>query len=369
MTAEKNNPMHLFRTNPFIHIQKKPLRMGIIGLGKISDIHFETFLHNKNVKIAALSDVRQDILQKKADQLHITTYATEYRKILQDPTLDVVDILLPHYLHADCVIAALQAGKHVICEKPLAITTRDIDRIAKASLAAKRSVHVKHYFRFATLHDRLRNLLLKNAIGKPSLITILYTTNAIDTLNDRSSWRGDLKKSGGGVLIDSGFHMIDLLQSYFGHPLSVYSVARKFSTTLPQKGEDTSATILTYAGNLTVTLVCTSLDTSLGNRWEKRFLGPLGSVVLEDHGKDLMTLTVWKHNKIVNSYTEQNWWNKTNTRALNDCIERILSGRPPAVSFGESKAALQTVLSAYKSGRSGRVIRLPNALKHYAGMG
>jgi len=349
--------------------KKKPLRIGIIGLGKISDIHFEAFLHNRNVTIAALSDIHRDLLRQKADQFHIDTYATDYRKILQDSTLDVIDVLLPHNLHADCVIAALRAGKHVICEKPLAITIRDIDRIAKASFIAKRSVHVKHYFRYASLHKQLQGMLIKKTIGKPYLITVLYTTNSIDMFGDRSSWRGDLKKSGGGVLMDNGFHMIDLLQSYFGPPRSVYSVSQKLSTPLPQKGEDVSVTVLTYSNNLTATLVCTSCDTSLGNRWEKRFLGTSGSIVLEDHGKERMTLNVWKDNNIVSSQTEQNWWNTTNIRALNDCIDRIQSGRPPAVSLSESRLALQTVFLAYRSARIEKVVRLPKTSKNYDRMG
>lgn len=332
----------------------KLLRLGIIGLGRISEIHIRTFLDNKNVSIESLADIRKDVVAQKASELGIGKFSTDYRRTLRDPLIDVVDILLPHYLHAQVACEALEAGKNVICEKPLALSLSDIDRIQRISQKTKKHVHVKHYFRYARLHRQLKDLLVNHGVGKPYMAHCLYTTNGIDNYQNRTSWKGDSKKAGGGVLIDTGFHMIDLWQDLFGNPLSVYTVCKRNFSSLAPKGENLSITVLEYPHNVMATLVCTAVDTSLGNRWEKRFFGSDGSIYLVDHGRDNMTLEHWRSNSLEHSEEEQKWWDKANRDALNDCIERIDQGRSPAVTYRESKSVLTTILQAYKSGRSGK---------------
>src|SRR3989344_1273185 len=87
-----------YRLSPKNH--NRPLCLGMIGLGRISDIHIQAFSHNKHVRIGALADISKDTVMQKAVQLGINKFSTDYRSILRDPSIDVVDVLLPHYLHA-----------------------------------------------------------------------------------------------------------------------------------------------------------------------------------------------------------------------------------------------------------------------------
>lgn len=361
--------MSFFSFHPFSKNSDRLLHLGIIGLGRISDIHIRTFAHNKNVSIESLVDIRRNVVGQKASLLGIKKFSTDYRSILRDPSIDAVDILLPHHLHATCIIEALESGKHVICEKPLALSLPDIDRIKRVSQKTKKYVHVKHYFRYARFHRQLKDVLTNEGIGKPYLVHCLYTTSSIDHYNDPMSWKGDRRKAGGGVLIDTGFHMVDLLQYLFGSPISVYGVGKRNFSPFFRKGEDLSVTVLEYPHNMVATLTCTSADTSLGNRWEKRFFGSNGSIHIADHGRDKMISEFWKNDHVVRVEDERNWWDNANSSALNDCIDRIIADRPPAVSLAESRTVLQTILLAYQSSQEGKKLLFSNQSHHHARVG
>ncbi len=350
--------MSFFPFHPFLKKSDRLLRLGIIGLGRISDIHIRTFAHNKNVSIESLADIRKDVVGQKASLLGTKKFSTDYWSILSDSSIDVVDILLPHFLHARVVCEALESGKHVICEKPLATELRDIDKIVSVSRKTKKHVYLKQYFRFSTLHRDAKDAILRGDIGRPYLVSCVYTGDALSSYSDPKSWRGNLHEAGGGIFMDVGVHIVDFLQELFGYPIAVTGVVKKNFTSLQTKGEDMSVVTLEFQSSIVVNIICSAADTSYGFRWEKHFYGSDGSLHLIDFGKPRMEMRLQKNQNLEKVEVENDWWDHANIGALNDCIERIIRGEQPAVSLQEAKNTLHVIKSAYKSAILGRKINL-----------
>ena len=348
-----------------IHILSKALpqrhpriRVGIIGLGNISTVHIAAILASRDAVIYAIADVDTEKLNKKIMESRCDNAFTDYHKILQDPNVDMVDILLPHERHAEVVCEVLAAGKHVLCEKPLVTNVRDISRIQTLARKMNRHVYIKQYFRFSVLHKQLQKDVANGVIGRPYLVSCLYTTNDVLAYNDPTSWRGNVKEAGGGIWMDVGVHIIDYLQELFGDPLSVFALTKRNFSPLSSKGEDLSAVTVEFDGGIVANILCSASDTSFGFRWEKRFFGSEGSIHLTDSGKFNMRSILQKNGKEVAESTEQYWWKNANIKAIQDVLGRIARDEPPAISLEEARRTLEVVSGAYISARTGRKIRL-----------
>lgn len=341
-----------------ISAKNKILRVGLIGLGNISRIHIQALLSHKMVRIEAIADTDKEKLAATMKVLPEARTHTTYTDLINDPTIDIVDILLPHYLHAGVAVAALQSGKHVISEKPLATTMRDILRIQKASDMCHRYVYTKQYFRFSALHRKVSDSILSGSIGKPYYVHCQYTTDDINAYNNPDTWRGNLYEAGGGIFMDVGVHIVDYLSGMFGKPISVTAISKKNFVRLSDKGEDLMVATIEFLGGVTANITCIASDTSYGFRWEKHFFGSEGSLHMEDFGKREMKMKVQKDKKVQDEFVEANWWNQSNIGAIHDIVNRVLDNAPPAISFDESLSTMQTILGAYDSVKNGTKIYL-----------
>lgn len=333
------------------------LRIGIIGLGNISAVHIKTFQNEAAVQIASLADVNRTLLENHSGIVG-TRLCFDYHDVLNDPSIDIVDILLPHYLHAKVIEEALCAGKEVICEKPFVTNARDADKIIHIAKKTKKRVYLKQYLRFVGLHKKIKELLDGGAIGIAYLTHCVFTTDTVSEYSDPNSWRGNMHEAGGGVFMDVGVHMVDLLQWFFGNPISVCATVKKNFSSLPQKGEDLAVVTIEFPHNIVANIVCTSADSSYGFRWEKHFFGSEGSLHLEDDKKQLMSLTLRKERAEVTHISERDWWNLANRSALLDIIERVRVNKNPLVSLEDAGIAIRTICSAYDSARIGKKIQL-----------
>ena len=350
--------MSLFSHRLFSRKDNPLVRVGIVGLGRISDVHIKAFTQHTHVCIESLADVRADIVARRANELSVHKFSTDYKRILSDPAVDVVDILLPHYLHARVAREALKAGKYVICEKPLAIRPHDVDGITEESKKAKKAVYLKQYFRFSALHQALKKAILQDEIGRPYLISCVYTTDDRSLYNDPLSWRGNVREAGGGIFTDVGVHIVDFLQDLFGPAKSVSALMDKKFTKLRTKGEDVSIVTLEFSRGIVANIICTAGDTSYGFRWEKHFYGSEGSLHLIDNGKAYMELSLQKNKKSKRIGVEKDWWERTNISALDDIIGRIVRHEAPAITLQDAKNTLEVIQGAYASVIKGKKVIL-----------
>jgi UDP-N-acetylglucosamine 3-dehydrogenase len=172
----------------------KLLNVGIIGLGTISNNHAHGFLKDGRSKVAAVCDLYEDLAKARAEKWGATKTFTDYKALLRDKEIDAVDICLPPKLHAKVAVEAAEAGKHILTEKPMALTLKDCDAMISAARKNDVKLMVTHNQLFYPPHQEARRLVAEE-IGKP-----ITSTSILYGGMPASDWRCDPKISGGFML-------------------------------------------------------------------------------------------------------------------------------------------------------------------------
>lgn len=205
----------------------KKLRVGIIGLGIISTAHEEGFRSVSDLaEIHTICDINEERAKARALPYQ-ARIETNYEKVLANPEIDMVDIILPHDLHYPVCKAALLAGKHVLMEKPMTIDpAHAVDLIA---LAAKQGVQfmVAENTRFVKAYLEVEKLLNAQSLGEIYLIRTFIAGTEIYRMVDASNWKGRKDGSGGGVIMDAAPHSFYLLKWLFGEIAEVKAYANQ----------------------------------------------------------------------------------------------------------------------------------------------
>lgn len=193
----------------------KKLRMGIIGVGGIAKgRHIPAFLQLKDkVELAAVNDMNQERAREAADKFDIPHMFENYHDLFKE--VDAVTICTPNKFHAEISVAALAAGVHVLCEKPMAMTVEECERMVDASKKAGKLLSIGYHYRYTEAGQTAKRAVLNNEIGDP-LVT------RVQALRRRKvpGWGVFTNKElqGGGSLIDFGCHMLDLAIWLLGEP-------------------------------------------------------------------------------------------------------------------------------------------------------
>lgn len=234
------------------------LKVGILGLGFMGKHHYETYGRIKGARVAAISDVDPKKLSgdwsgivgniggagARTDLSGVSLYPRA-EEMFADPGVDVVDITLPTYLHASHAIHALEAGKHVICEKPMAISSREAAKVIDAAKKAKRRLFIAHCIRFWPEYSVAREIVKSRKYGR--VISAAFLRRSATPTWSWRNWLQDPKKSGVCAL-DLHIHDADFVLYCFGKPKAVTSHAGGF-----RKGRiDHIVTSYDYGGPLVV---------------------------------------------------------------------------------------------------------------------
>lgn len=190
------------------------LRVGVIGAGSISGVHLHAYSVHPNVKLMAIADLNEGRAQEKAATYGIPHVYNNYQELLADPEVDAVSICTWNNTHAEIAILALEAGKHVLCEKPLAKSLEQAEMVAEAVKRTGKLLLVGFVRRYS---DQVK--LLKKYTDSDALGDIYYAKASIlRRLGNPGGWFSDSSRSGGGPLIDLGVHMIDVCWFLMGKP-------------------------------------------------------------------------------------------------------------------------------------------------------
>lgn len=206
----------------------KPIGVAIVGCGRISDLHGLGYQGLESARIVAVTDPNQARAREKANKWGVKKIYRDYQQVLDDPEVDLVELLTPHHLHCSMTIAACKAGKHVSVQKPMAIDSREATLMIAAANAAKVKLRIYENFVFYPPAVRARELIKNGAIGEPRMIRMHVSTGTGDTgwkiPLSAWLWRIDDKKSGGGPLVfDHGYHLFSLAYDLLGPVERVYA--------------------------------------------------------------------------------------------------------------------------------------------------
>lgn len=202
-----------------------PLKVAIIGVGGIARTHVPGWQASEYAELVAASDVNPQILEEFGRTHGITRLTTDAGELFRDPDIDIIDICTPNRYHAPLAIAALEAGKHVICEKPLAPTPEEVRRMIEARDRSGKLLMTAQHFRFRGSSRAMKAEIEAGALGDIYHARSWMLRRAAIPARPSFVLR---QHSGGGPCIDIGVHILDLTLWFMGNPrpVSVTGVAR-----------------------------------------------------------------------------------------------------------------------------------------------
>ena len=202
------------------------LKIAIVGAGNISTYHIKGYIRNPNVELYALCDINEKTLKAKGEKYGITRLYTDEKKMLEElPELDAVSVCTWNSAHKPCTIMALEAGKHVLCEKPMAMNATEAQEMIDASKKAGKKLMVGFVRRFGNDAEIAKDFIDAGSVGDIYYAKVVYLRRN----GCPGGWFGDKERSGGGPLIDLGVHVIDLARYLMGRPMPTTAFGATFS--------------------------------------------------------------------------------------------------------------------------------------------
>ncbi len=230
------------------------LRIGVLGTGAIvREFHLPALLANPRIQVTALGNQRPESLAQLAQGHGIEKTYTDFARMAADPEIDAIVNALPNYLHAPASIAMLRAGKHVLCEKPLAINVAEAEAMLAAAAAAGRKLVVAHPWRSSHEYACLRAVVAAGTLG--DIFKVRAHAVLAGAGPPANSWFVQPEFAGGGALTDIGIHSIDTISYVFDdQPRPVTVFARIGTRFQPIQVEDTATVIIEYDNGMVAEL-------------------------------------------------------------------------------------------------------------------
>src|SRR4051812_34410360 len=342
-------------------------KVALMGAGFIADIHIESyhrFVPDAEVVAVYTRDAkRAEVFAKKH---HIPKWYNDYEKCIRESGCEVVDIGLPNFHHARVCLAALNAGKHVIIEKPLAMTLEEADTMISTAKANDCLLMYAEELCFAPKYERVRRLVNEKAVGP-----IYMMKQSEKHSGPHSDWFYDVNQSGGGVLMDMGCHGLAWFRWMLGGNPKVVSVYATMNTFLHKgrtRGEDNSVTIVEFEGG--VLGVCENSWARHGGMDDRVEVYGTGGSIYADLFQGNAALTYSEKGygyAMEKAGTTQGWtftifeeaFNQGYPQELKHFIECVRENKKPLVTGEDGRAVLEMMYAAYKSAGSGAKVKLP----------
>lgn len=349
------------------------LCVGLIGVGFIADLHYLGYKDNPRVKLHAVCDVDEALLQRRAREWGVEKVYTDYHKLLADPNVDAVEVLTRHHLHADMGVAAIEAGKHVSMQKPMAVNVAECDALISAAKRSGKLFRVFENFRYYPPMVKAKELLDSGVIGEPLSIRIKVVQGSMgdgwEIPYKRWAWRFDPAQSGGGrVILDYGYHLFSIAMWFLGDVEKVYA----WITNRPiQYGWilDSPAVVIwkyrdaekygSYEAITSYDMLVRSkyttedewveLTGSRGFLWINRCTSML---------LDRPPLVMYRDGETTEFSDIDSDWAASFIAGVHDFVDGVVEGRQVPLTGEEGKVVLQFCRAAQLSAKEGREVRL-----------
>ena len=355
------------------------LRIGFIGVGRIADMHYEGYRDNPGARLYAICDTDPDLLASRASQWEVENTYDDYRRMLEDPRIDAVEIITPHHLHRRMAIDALDTGKHVSVQKPIALSVADADAMIDAARRSGKMLRVIENYRFHTPFKEAKRLLDDGAIGEPVSIRLKSLTgnakHGWDIPTGAQNWRSDPAQAGeGSMVFDHGQHIWSLARYFMGDVESTFAFmgrerAESFHELRPgtlldnptmaswkYRGADRFGSWeAVYSGDIVIPsryypiYVWVEITGSSGILWINGFIGD---------ELDRPPLEMYRDGEVTGFTDIQSDYASSFAGAGIDFAEAILEGRQSEMTAEEGREVLRFSLAVIRSGRERREVRI-----------
>ena len=342
------------------------INIGIIGCGKIAQVrHIPEYAENPDVKLAAFFSPNRARAQEQADKYGGKVYDTA-EALLADPDIDAVSICAANYAHAELSIQALNAGKHVLCEKPMATTLADCEAMVECAKKNGKFLMIGHNQRLAKAHAEAKRLIDEGLIGDIITFRTSFGHGGPETWSispGKNVWFFDKKKAAMGVMADLGVHKTDLIQYLTGQRV-VRTTARLI--TLDKRGEDgeligvddNAVCIYEMSGGAFGTM--TASWTYYGAEDNSTVLyGTKGIMrIYDDPAHSIVVKLADGQEQVYDVEQIQTNDNQTKSGVIDLWVDCLKNNRAPEISGESALYAMRAVFASIESSQTGKTVEI-----------
>ena len=330
------------------------VKLGIIGAGRIGRLHARHLcMQIEGVEVAAVSDIFEKAASDLAAELGITSFFIDHRKILRDNNIDAVIICSSTDTHAGIIREAAEAGKHIFCEKPIALDLEEIDKSLSAVKKAGVILQIGFNRRFDPNHRRVRAAVSGGEIGDPHILRI--------TSRDPSPPPLEYLKVSGGMFLDMTIHDFDMARFLIGSEVEeVYAVgAVRVNPEIGDAGDIDTAIITLKFENGVIGTIDNSRQAVYGYDQRVEVFGSKGMAVTENVTPNrvrIQNASMVKEDLPLNFFMER--YIDSYLNEMNDFIAAVKNGTPSPVSGHDGKMPVLIGKAALKSLKEGRPVKI-----------
>jgi predicted dehydrogenase len=311
------------------------LRIALLGTGWVADFHARAVREHPGAELVAAANWREPSLRALAERHHIPRTTTDWRELATDPAVDAAVVATPNALHAPQAIAFLEAGKHVLVEKPMAPTLAEADAMVAAARRGAAWLMVAHCWRF---HPDVRALRARVERGELGEIVKTRGYGAHAGWGP-AGWFTDPELAGGGALLDMGVHAIDTTRYLLGDPLPA-RVCAAVGTRYGDYAVDDDAVLLVSWSNGTTSVVESGW-------WQPKVAGLEADTELYGTGG---YARVWEQTEPPPGY--EHCTQPMYSAQLAELVEAVAAGRQPRPGGEDGRVVVEVVEQAYASAGS-----------------
>ncbi|WP_102335411.1 Gfo/Idh/MocA family protein [Salimicrobium jeotgali] len=335
------------------------LKTAIIGCGSIAQHrHLVEYRNNEETDITAVCDIVEE-RAAIAGQIYDAKTYTDYEELFQKEEVDIVSICLPNHLHASVSIAALEAGAHVLCEKPMATSTEEAEQMISAAEKNGKKLMIAHNQRFVKSHRKAREIVRSGELGKIYSFRTTFGHGGPEdwSVDGKDSWFFKKDEAFIGAMGDLGVHKADLIRYILGEE---FTDVAGFVENNAKDGitvDDNAVCMLRSESGILGTLAAswaynTAEDNSTVIYAEK------GMLRIEDD-PDYSLVASYTNGDVINFQLGQIQSNEsggqTNTGVIDHFVESVLNDEQPLIDGREGKKSLEIILAALESGETGKI--------------
>ncbi len=337
----------------------KKIKVGIIGAGKIAErLHLPQYKECQNVEIVAICDIIKKKAIKLAEQYNIKKIYSDYKEMIQNSGLDAVSVCTPNYLHAPMTIFAAKNKKHVLVEKPMALSVKEMKNMIAECKKNRVVLMVEQTQRFDPAHEVLKEVVDSGILGKIVTIRGKLGHSGPEFWSDDSPWFFDKKKSGGGVSVDVGIHILDLIRFVLNNG-EITGVFAKIANLIKKKIklEDTINAVIKFKNGIMGVFEASWSTSPYEVRVE--VCGSHGKAIVQQANADPQRIRVWTINpeNPYNTIKEHTYKIPEKSKLISPCahfINCIIKGQKPIIDGVEGMKSMAVILAALKSAKTGK---------------
>ncbi len=354
-----------------MNTEKEILRFGIIGCGRISKIHTSVISELRGAKLTAVCDIVEKRAQNYAEKFKCESYK-DYRELIKSKCVDIVDICTPTYLHAEMAISAAESGKHIIVEKPMALSLDDATKMIKTAEKNKVRLFVVKQNRYNPPILKLKEAIDEGRFGKIFYGNVRVFWHRDQSYYDEHEWFRARGK-GGGVLINQASHNIDMLVWLMGPVESVY--AKMDIMTHKIETEDLGLAILKFKNGAWGTVEATTSVFPRNIEGSVSIFGENGSVIIG--GIQMNEMQLWEFKDFrtedgvysQHSTTPPNVYGFGHMKFIEDVLKALRGEKTSFLNLIDGKMSLEVILAMYESVSTGKEINISEFTTKYSKTG